>query len=280
METKMRPLLVAVGKLTFIVVLGMLAACSPASASTLQSTITLQADASSSPGSMGQLVLTPTIQNSTTPTSLWTPFPPTSTVPADTDTPTPTLTPTLPAEHYITGISGHKQYFPLGCEASTAVDVAAYFGHDINEFDFQIDLPFSDNPDYGFVGSVEGPWGQVPPYAYGVHAAPVAKLLQKYGVNAIGIKGFTTEELKRLISEDKPVIAWVIGNCVGGIPYEYTDEHGEKTIVAAYEHVIIVTGYSQDNMRYISNGKFYEVPKEVFENSWSVLGNMVLYIDE
>jgi uncharacterized protein YvpB len=276
----MRSLLVALGRLTVITGLGILASCASVNASTLQSTITMQMETASVPGKMDQPVLTPTNQNSATPTNTETVVPSTSTVPANTDTPTPTLTPTLPAEHYITGISGHKQYFPLGCEASAAVDVAAYFGHDINEFEFQTSFSFSDNPDYGFVGSVEGPWGQVPPYAYGVHAAPVAKLLQKYGVNAIGVKEFTTEELKRLISEDKPVIAWVIGNCVGGVPYEYTDEHGEKVIVAAYEHVIIVTGYNQDSIRYINNGKFYEVPTEVFENSWSVLGNMVLYIDE
>jgi hypothetical protein len=34
----------------------------------------------------------------------------------------------------------------------------------------------------------------------------------------------------------------VIGNMVGGVPYEYTDQHGNQTIVAAYEHVVIVTG--------------------------------------
>ena len=40
------------------------------------------------------------------------------------------------------------------------------------------------------------------------------------------------------------MIAWVIGNMVGGIPYEYTDKEGNKTTVAAYEHVVILTGYS------------------------------------
>ena len=82
-------------------------------------------------------------------------------VPTDTMTPQPTQ----PLEHYISDIRGHHQFFPLGCETAAAKDWANYFGKDFSEYDFQSHLPVSDNPDDGFVGSVYGPWGQVPPYA-------------------------------------------------------------------------------------------------------------------
>ena len=191
----------------------------------------------------------------------------------------PTETGELPESHYIWNIWGHRQYFAIGCEASAADDWAWYFGVDINEFNFQMELPLSDNPDLGFVGSVDGPWGQVPPFAYGVHAAPIAKVLKEnYGMNAVAAKNFTIEEIKREIAADQPVIAWVIGNVVGGIPYEYTDEAGNTVTVAAYEHVVIVTGYNEESLRYMNNGKFYDVQYEYFENSWSVLGNMVVYL--
>ncbi len=151
----------------------------------------------------------------------------------------------LPESHYIWDIWGHRQYFPIGCEASAATDWAWYFGVDVNEFNFQMELPVSDNPDLGFVGSVEGPWGQVPPYAYGVHAAPVAQVLRdNYGMPAQAAKGFTIADIQREIASGQPVIAWVIGNCVGGIPYEYIDEQGNSVVVAAYEHVVIITGYN------------------------------------
>jgi uncharacterized protein YvpB len=185
----------------------------------------------------------------------------------------------LPVEYHIYNILGHRQYFAIGCEASAAMDWAAFFGITINEFNFQYQLPQSDNPDLGFVGSVEGPWGQVPPYAYGVHAEPIAKVLQEqYGMHAQGVKGFTLEQLKAEIAANRPVIAWVIGNCVGGVPYEYTDSQGNTTTVAAYEHVVIVTGYTNETIRYMNNGKFYDIPNEYFINSWSVLGNMVVYL--
>ncbi len=211
-----------------------------------------------------------------------TPIPPTRTasLTASVTTPVPgpstTSVPDIPKEHYIRSISGHKQYFSLGCETAAAKDWANYFGKDFNEFEFQYKLPLSDNPEYGFVGDVNAPWGQVPPYGYGVHAGPVADLLNQYGIPARAYKNYTLEQIIAKIAADKPVIAWVIGNVVGGVPYEYTDKEGRKVTVAAYEHVIIVTGYNEQKLRYMTNGKFFETPKEVFLNSWGVLGNMVV----
>lgn len=212
------------------------------------------------------------------------PVPPTATPIPPSPTPTATATepppPQLPDEHYIRNISGHSQYFSLSCEAAAATDWAAYFGVTISEYNFQFELPRSDNPEKGFMGNVNAPWGQVPPYGYGVHAQPVADLLNRYGLPARAVKGWSVEDMKAELAEDQPVIAWVIGNVEGGVPYEYTDKEGNTVIVAAYEHVILVTGYSKTHLRYISNGAFYDVPIEVFENSWKVLGNMAIYYED
>jgi len=187
----------------------------------------------------------------------------------------------IPEEHYIWNIWGHRQYFDIGCEAAAVRDWAKYFGVEIHESNFQFQLPASDNPDFGFVGSVADPWGQVPPYSYGVHAYPVANLLRsQYGMNARGVKHFTLKQLKEEISANRPLIAWVIGNMVGGIPYLYTDKSGRQVTVASYEHVVILTGYSRDSIRYMNNGEFFDIPTPVFENSWQVLENMVVYLEK
>ena len=206
------------------------------------------------------IVATPTVTATIAPTAL----------------PTQTTPTTIPESLYLE-ILAHGQYFALGCEASAAVDLAGYYDVLIYQYNFQHELPLSDNPDLGFVGDANGPWGQVPPYAYGVHAAPVAALLQKYGLDVEGGKGYTLEQIKEKLAAGHPVIAWVIGNMVGGVPAEYTDSQGNVTIVAAYEHVVILTGYDQDSVRYVNNGRFYEVPNAVFLNSWGVLGNMAVF---
>jgi uncharacterized protein YvpB len=192
--------------------------------------------------------------------------------------PTVALTPTLPASFILTDFDAHKQLLSLDCEAAAAVDWAKYLGVTIDEYEFQHGLPISDNPNLGFVGYSTGPWGQVPPYAYGVHAGPIADRLRQYGLNAVAVKGSTLEQVRRELAAGRPVIAWVIGNCVGGIPFEYVDQQGNSVTVAAYEHVIILYGFDGDNIFYFSAGKRYSIPGEVFENSWKVLGNMAVML--
>ena len=183
-----------------------------------------------------------------------------------------------PESFHIKGLIGHKQAYSLSCEAATAVDWAGYFDVDILEYDFQVALPHSENPDYGFVGDVNSPWGQIPPYAYGVHSGPVADLLVEYGLPAKSVKGYTLDEVRQQLSESKPVIAWVIGRMVWSPSVEYVDSEGRTAVVAPYEHAVILTGYdiTADTIRFMSNGKFYDVPTETFLTSWAVLGNMAV----
>jgi uncharacterized protein YvpB len=168
------------------------------------------------------------------------------------------------------------QWFTLDCESRTAVDWAAFFGVTIDENDFINRLPHSDNPDFGFVGRYDGQQGQLPPNSYGVHADPIANLLMDFGVSARSGKGFTWDDIKYEIASGRPVITWVIYNTVPGYPIPYQDSQGNNTIVANYEHTIIVTGYSPDTVYISDNGRVYERTLQVFLASWSALGNMAV----
>lgn len=188
-----------------------------------------------------------------------------------------------PVAHTITNITGHQQKYSLGCEAAAAVDWAAYFDVEIDEDEFQSLLPESDNPNKGFVGDVTGRWGQIPPNDYGVHADPVAEVLfNDYDLPATSYYGYTLEELKIEISQDRPVIAWVIGNVTTGQPVEYEDDEGDTAVVAPYEHVVIVVGYDESTgrIRYLNNGRTYDTNEETFLASWGVLENQVIIYEE
>jgi LysM repeat protein len=186
--------------------------------------------------------------------------------------------PDLPNVAFIEGLVGHGQTYPLSCESRSAADLAGYWGVSVPEVGFFNNLPVSDNPEVGFVGSVYGAWGQTPPNPYGVHAAPVAKLLREYGLNAQARRGMTINELKTEIAEGRPVIVWVVGHVWNGLPIDYHAEDGSTVLVAQYEHTMIAYGYDLAGVYLMDAGnaarKGYSY--SVFEESWAVLGNMAV----
>jgi subtilisin-like proprotein convertase family protein/uncharacterized protein YvpB len=191
--------------------------------------------------------------------------------------PNPDPIPSLPPRARIYNISGQPQALPLDCESRVAVDWAGYFGYHINELQFFNRLPHSDNPDAGFVGDVYGVWGQIPPYPYGVHAEPVAALLQAYGVPAYTHRPLRWDELKAEIAAGRPVYVWTIGAANSNeVPIYYTSSDGLRTIVAHYEHVVIVVGYTESDVIIMDGGTFKTRSIQQFLGSWSALGNMAI----
>jgi uncharacterized protein YvpB/subtilisin-like proprotein convertase family protein len=198
---------------------------------------------------------------------------------AQIPTPTP-VPPSLPIQAQIFGITGRNQALPLDCESRSAVDWAAYFGYGIGELTFFNQIPHSDNPDKGFVGNVYDPWGQIPPKSYGVHAEPVAALLRSYGVPAYAHRPLSWDQLRAEIAAGRPVVVWIIGGVEkklqNGIPVYFTPPDGLSTIVARYEHTVVVTGYSGSKVYYLNGDKILTTPIDQFLDSWSALGNMAI----
>lgn len=212
------------------------------------------------------------------PTSIPSPQPtPTNTrvvPPTPTETPAPTNTPTAPAKRL--AVSGRPQSLPLDCEARSAVDWAAYFGVPINELEFFERLAVSDDPDAGFVGDVYGAWGQLPPGSYGVHAEPVAALLDEYGLKARAVRGLAWEAMRGEIDAGRPVMAWVVGHVEDGTPVAYTASNGHTTVVARYEHTVLVIGYTDSDVTVLDGNAVYNRSLPQFMQSWAVLGNMAV----
>ncbi len=174
-------------------------------------------------------------------------------------------------------VAGREQALPLDCESRSAVDWAGYFGFAIDELAFFGRLPVSDDPDAGFVGNVYGWWGQTPPAPYGVHAEPVAAVLRSYGVPARARAGMTWEALRAEIEAGRPVMVWVVGAVQNGTAAEYTAAStGRTTVVAAYEHTVIVVGYGADTVSVLDGGQTYTRSLAQFSASWGVLGNMAI----
>jgi subtilisin-like proprotein convertase family protein/uncharacterized protein YvpB len=196
--------------------------------------------------------------------------------------PTPILPPeNLPESARLFEISGEDQALPLDCESRSAVDWAGYFGTHIDEFEFLYGLPNSDNPDLGFVGDVNGTWGQIPPDDYGVHAGPVADLLNDYGLNARAKMSLTWDAIRSEIANDRPVIAWVIGSVINGSPVYYTSQSRPgASIVARFEHTVMVIGYTPDSVIILDGDDIYTRSLNRFLESWSALNNMAVLVGD
>jgi subtilisin-like proprotein convertase family protein/uncharacterized protein YvpB len=199
-------------------------------------------------------------------------------IPAPTPTPTPV---NLPPSASINGMSGQDQQFKLDCESRSAVDWAKYFGFNIDEIDFLNHLPKSNDPDAGFVGNPNGIWGNIPPNDYGVHASPVADVLRGFGPTATFLKSLSWDDLRAEIASGHPVIVWIIGdnyrNLVNGTPHYYTaSSTGYTTIVAPFEHTVILVGYSPSSVTVLNGARFMDVSLPQFLDSWSVLDFMAV----
>ncbi len=198
--------------------------------------------------------------------------------PTSTKTPRPTSTPspTAAEEYLIRGISGQPMRISLDCESNSAVIFARHYGVEIDEVTFFLNLPVSDNPHKGFVGDVHDEWGNIPPAGYGVYPAPVVAQLKKYGVVSSDVYGYTLKDLKEQIADGNPVIVWVIGRVERGKASEYTSSDGETSLVARYQHTVIVIGYDQDKLTILDGDQIYQRSYDEFLTSWAVLGNMAI----
>lgn len=224
------------------------------------------------------------------PSATYTPEP--TLTPTETPTPEPTATftaaptatdppPEIPDSAAIAGsIWGEAQSLPLSCESRSAVDWAGYFGVYIKEMTFQNALPYSDNPNTGFVGSPSDERGRLPPFSYGVHADPVAALLREYGLAARSGTGLTFDDIRREIASGQPVIAWVVGNVWSKYQtHTYFASDGQAVTVVPYEHTVIVTGYTPDSVTVADGAMVYTVTLERFLTSWAALDNMLVWME-
>ena len=208
-----------------------------------------------------------------------TPLPASTEVPQSAPTAAPDIDQVfaeLPLTASVSGLYGSPQLYTLDCEAQSAVDFARFFGVNINELDFISRLPYSDDPEEGFVGAINGPMGQFPPSDYGIHAKPIARLLREYGVNVKAVRGWDLDKIRNEIASDRPVIVWIVN-----LPFEietqdYTAANGNTTRVARYEHTWIVTGYNMNVFTVVDSEWTYNVKISTLKDRWGALGNQAI----
>jgi hypothetical protein len=89
------------------------------------------------------------------------------------------------------------------------------------------------------------------------------------------------DDLRAEIASGNPVVVWIIGGAnyslVNGTPHYYTaGSTGDTTIVAPWEHTVILVGYTSDRVTVLNGSRFITVSLDQFLDSWSVLDFMAV----
>jgi uncharacterized protein YvpB len=95
-------------------------------------------------------------------------------------------------------------------------------------------------------------------------------------LSAYAHRPLSWDDLRAEIAAGRPVITWIVGSVVNGIPIYYTALDRHITVVAPYEHTVIVTGYTDSRVYFLNGSYVYSKSIEQFLDSWSVMGNMAI----
>jgi uncharacterized protein YvpB len=174
-------------------------------------------------------------------------------------------------------VPAYVQQRNLSCEVAASRMVLSFYGHDIDEAALQASLPLNQNPNLGFRGNVDGRIGFD---NYGVHAEPIANLLDQNGLPATAYYGIDENFIRQKLSEGKPVIIWGTARLKGRGKAKYDEIDGQQVKVVLGEHTFVVAGY--DNGKFIINdsigGRVYKV-RSLTSLGWNSLDRMAVVPD-
>gem|GEM_PF-3111307 len=184
----------------------------------------------------------------------------------------------LPVQVMLDKAVGKPQEHNLSCESRSASDLAQFWGFNIPESQFLSQLPRSDNPHKGFVGSPDDQRGGLPPNGYGVYAEPVAALLQAYGLPARAEYQRGLKWLREELAAGQPVIVWATYEFKDTPVQTYRSADGQDHKVVPFEHTFLVVGYTPTEFYVIDayDGQRKAFPVADFEKSWSLLDQMAV----
>ncbi len=171
-------------------------------------------------------------------------------------------------------LSGVPQRRSLSCESRSACDLLAAQGIAVDEVDFLAGLPRSDNPNLGFVGDPDGPGGNLPPDAYGVHAGPVAARMREYGLKAVAEEDRSLEWLRAELDAGRPVIVWATTGCRRSERVVLTDARGGRFHAAKWEHTYLAIGRVGPRILLLDpiSGDVERIEERTFDAAWAALG--------
>jgi len=184
---------------------------------------------------------------------------------------------TLPTEHILSGMPAYAQRWGLICEYAATSAATWYYGNQISEATFINNIGFDANPNKGFRGRLNGPWGGVSDY--GIYPAPILDVLLHNGFAHSYAFRDDPVLLKYELAQDHPVVIWLVGTW-GSTPRYENKSDGDTYFLVPYEHAVTAYGYDSAGVWVmdVGSGSKYKVTWETFMYAWEQLDGMALSV--
>jgi LysM repeat protein len=172
-------------------------------------------------------------------------------------------------------VPAYEQQRSLSCEYAAAYIATSAYGYGISEYEFDVRIPITLNPHYGYRGNIHGWWGNYDDY--GIYPEPLVPVLNEFGfAGEVAYTDGRTPWLTDHLDAGHPVIVWLAiwGNT--GVQF---DDEGVYTIFAG-EHVVVAYGYDEAGV-WISDpgdGAYKHLDWATFRWMWGISDGMSLAV--
>jgi uncharacterized protein YvpB len=176
----------------------------------------------------------------------------------------------------IPNVPNYQQQRGLSCEYSALSIATGALGDWVSEYEFEAQVPLSDNPHWGYRGDITGRWGNTT--NYGVYADPLVPALAAYGFTGTAFYG-DSGDLMAAIDRGEPTLVWLGMRGGDGSFNEYTSD-GTRYQLTPYMHVMVAYGYDDGGV-YLSDpgtGTYKYYDWGTFKWMWSVMDGMALSV--
>lgn len=137
-------------------------------------------------------------------------------------------------------VPAYAQQRNLSCEFAALTIATAAFGTWISEYDFDAQVPRSENPHWGFRGDIHGWWGNAADY--GVYPEPLVGALAAYGFHGeVMYAAGNPWAIQSRLDAGIPVLLWLAFQGDQGY-YEVANDGSSYLLVPGY-HVVVANGY-------------------------------------
>jgi uncharacterized protein YvpB len=176
-------------------------------------------------------------------------------------------------------VPAYAQQRNLSCEYAALTIATAAFGAWISEYDFEAQVPLSENLHWGFRGDITGWWGGTDDY--GVYPEPLVPALAAFGFSGeVMYAAGNPWAIRTRLDAGLPVLLWLA--LQGGSGFYRTANDGSPFLLVPGYHVVVANGYDEGGVHVAdpATGGFDFYDWGTLLWMWEIMNGMALAVSQ